>query len=510
MGNLSIHSDDRLNNHRDEYHLLTGATGLLGAYMLRDLLRKGYRLVVLARGTRRESPKQRIESILARWERATGERFLRPIVIEGNLVEQWWKPQLKWIAENCRSVINCAASLTFHGSPDGEPWATNIEGTRQVLALCRAAGIRELHHFSTAYVAGSYRELFEESMLNVGQELRNDYERSKFESEQMVRNADFIDSLTVYRPSIIVGDSETAYTGTYHGFYAVLKLAHTLVNRLTLGATSGRRLLTALGMSGNEFKNFVPVDWVSAVFTYLFSNPKHHGKTYHLTAPEPTPIFDMVDTIQDAVETFSLLAKENDALRADEDWFSRNYADQVRIYENYLNNDPNFDVRNTWEAAPHLPCPRVDKEMMLMLARFAILNGFGKPAPKPILPRCDLHSHFERIGVVWGQSDDSEGTEDYGLRIIGPGGGEWLICHRDGHYSLQVGIPAQHRRVLTLNIAEFHKHFLLEDLLTTRYLFQEVKSFFHQIVQQNIVKPSINVPPLVASSVPGHVAIDAF
>ena len=47
------------------YHLLTGATGLLGSYLLRDCLRQGHRLAVLVRPSKRESGRQRIEAILS-------------------------------------------------------------------------------------------------------------------------------------------------------------------------------------------------------------------------------------------------------------------------------------------------------------------------------------------------------------------------------------------------------------------------------------------------------------
>ncbi|MGL4943828.1 MAG: SDR family oxidoreductase [Thermoguttaceae bacterium] len=366
------------------YHLLTGATGLLGSYLLRDLLRRRFRLAVLVRPSRRESSEERIESILSSFENETGESLPRPVVISGELTDDTWcDAWTSWVSKHCRSVIHCAASLTFHGHRDAEPWTTNIGGTERILRLCKNAGIRHLHHFSTAYVAGSHRGAFDETMLDVGQELRNDYEQSKVESEKMVREADFLDSLTVYRPSIVVGDSQTHTTSTYHGFYAVLKLAHTLVQRLPLGATSGRRLLTALGMTGDEFKNFVPVDWVSAMVTHIFSHRELHGKTYHLTNPNPTSIFDMVDTIQDAVETFSTLASDGDRELASEDWFKQNYADQVAIYRDYLNNDPVFVSRNTERAALHLPCPVVDRDMMIALAKYAIVHGFGRRVPSP-------------------------------------------------------------------------------------------------------------------------------
>jgi len=66
------------------YHLLTGATGLLGSYLLRDILREGHRVAVLVRPSKRESGRQRIESIIASTESEFGMALPRPVVLEGN------------------------------------------------------------------------------------------------------------------------------------------------------------------------------------------------------------------------------------------------------------------------------------------------------------------------------------------------------------------------------------------------------------------------------------------
>jgi len=353
---------------------LTGATGLLGAYILHNLLSRGENVAVLARPGRKETAQQRISKILAHWKRERGGNVSMPKVFSGDLSQPG---DLRELYGRCESVIHCAASLTFYGSPGEEPWISNIDGTKRILDFCDAAGVTDMHYVSTAYIAGSSRT-FREQDLDVGQELRNDYEKSKLEAEKIVRSADFLRRLTVYRPSIVVGDAVTGFTTTFHGFYAVLKLAHTLVARLPIGATSGRSLLAALGMNGSERKNFVPVDWVTNVFNHIFFHPELHGQTYHLTTPKPTLVTDFVDMVQDAVETWSILADERDPQQADEEWFFKNYAGQVQIYRAYLQDDPRFDSTNTQLAAPHLPCPVMDRDLMLFLARYAILSNFGK------------------------------------------------------------------------------------------------------------------------------------
>lgn len=140
------------------YHLLTGATGLLGNYLLRDLLLRDVPVAVVVRPNRKQTARQRIESALCAWDNELGKTLSRPVVMEGDISQ----PDLgldavdvRWAAEHCSAVIHNAASLTFHStSREGEPWKSNIEGTRNVLEFARNAGIRKFHHVSTAYVAG--------------------------------------------------------------------------------------------------------------------------------------------------------------------------------------------------------------------------------------------------------------------------------------------------------------------------------------------------------------------
>src|SRR5690349_15736912 len=109
-----------------KYHLLTGATGLLGRYLLRDLTLADVPLAVVARRSRVESAVQRIETSMAYWESQLGRALVRPVVLEGDITE----PGLglsphdsAWVAANVDTVIHSAASLTFYADDaEGEPW----------------------------------------------------------------------------------------------------------------------------------------------------------------------------------------------------------------------------------------------------------------------------------------------------------------------------------------------------------------------------------------------------
>lgn len=371
--------------------LVTGATGLLGSYVVRDLLLAGERPLLLVRPDRKRDPATRIEAMVAAWEGELGHPLPRPTVVAGDIAAPRCgldDDAVRDLGERCRAILHNAASLTFHGADrDGDPWRTNVGGTAHVVGLARAAGIGEFHHVSTAYVCGLRSGRVLETELDVGQRFGNDYERSKVEAETLVHGADHLRSVTIYRPAIIVGDSRSGFTSTYHGFYALARLGHTLLPRMLLGSTSGRALLRLLRIDGRDRKNFVPVDWVSQVMCHLVRTPAAHGRTFHLTHPEPVSTGTIACVVQEAVERFSRAASPDDPDVRDERWFADEFRSQLGVYRSYLRCDPDFDRAATASHAGQFPCPTIDHESLLRMARFAIECDFGRRVPRERPPK---------------------------------------------------------------------------------------------------------------------------
>jgi len=323
-----------------------------------------------------------MDALLARWRRQTGQILPVPVVFGGDLSRPdlgLAPSQLLWISRHCRGVIHSAANMTFHGSDHRrEPWLSNLEGTRHMLEICRRLEISQFHHISTAYVCGLRNGRILETELDVGQEFSNDYERSKVEAEKLVQSAGLVQPATIYRPSIIVGDSQTGYTSTFHGFYAIVRLAHTLASQVIVGSIPASLLVETLGMNNHQRKDYVPVDWVSAVITHLLGEPAHHGKTYHLTAAEPTAVGVWSRAIHDAVERYSPMLDPTNPTGRDAQWCAKIFREQASVYREYWRGDPPFDRTNTEAAVSHLPCPTVDYGMLMQMARFAIQTRFGR------------------------------------------------------------------------------------------------------------------------------------
>lgn len=445
---------------------MTGPTGLLGEYLLRDLTLLGVKVCVVARGQRDATAADRIERIVDFWERQLGRLLPRPVVFEGDITQTHFgliEQELNWIAENCASLLNNAASLTFEsGREDGEPWRSNLGGVLHAIALCRETGIQKVHHVSTAYVAGLRTGLILESELDVGQSFANEYEASKCAAEIAMRDAGF-QSLTVFRPAIIVGDSTTGYTSTYHGFYAPLKAMHALLSLQKLtekmtgdssehaGKVPIRAMLDALGLQGDETKNFVPVEWVSQCMASVVSREEHHGQTYHLTPRNRVTSMQAAKAIQASLEKHVYGTKNSPnqtgsrsvpelGENGDSPWVALGnaFASQVSVYKEYWRDDPEYSDATTRAVLPDLPCPDLNFPVLQKMCDFAIESGFGWPKPKWTRQRRTLAIWLESNGIQ--QLPSGQDFQPLmNLSAIGPGGAEVVLGQKATSLIFQYG-----------------------------------------------------------------------
>lgn len=201
-------------------------------------------------------------------------------VIEGD-VEQMHLglsgPEFKALAHEVTDVWHLAAR-THLGASRAELRRVNVEGTRNVLDLAAAARrLRRLNHFSTAYVSGDRVGVILEDELAVGQRFHNPYEETKFQAELLVRRAQADLPATIFRPSIVVGDSRTGEIDRFEGPYAlaILVVASPLTVPLPLPGDAVGPL------------NVVPVDFVVDAALAVGSDPAGAGRTVHLVDPAP-------------------------------------------------------------------------------------------------------------------------------------------------------------------------------------------------------------------------------
>ena len=101
--------------------------------------------------------------------------------------------------------------------------AVNIEGTRTVVEFAKAIDAGHLHHVSSIAAAGLYEGVFREDMFDEAEGLDHPYFMTKHESEKIVRKESKV-PWTVYRPALVVGDSQTGEMDKIDGPYYFFKL----------------------------------------------------------------------------------------------------------------------------------------------------------------------------------------------------------------------------------------------------------------------------------------------
>ncbi len=172
--------------------------------------------------------------------------------------------------------------------------AVNVGGTEHVLDIAEQLAIDRFQYVSTCYVSGRYDGVFTEAHLDEGQTFNNAYERTKFEAERRVqaRMADGL-ATTIYRPAIVVGDSNTGATDKYDGPYNLLRL----IRRQPAICS----LLTSLPGSKDAEMNVVPRDFVVDAIADLSRRDDTVDEVYQLCDPAPLSVPDFVDALADAV-----------------------------------------------------------------------------------------------------------------------------------------------------------------------------------------------------------------
>lgn len=493
-----------------KYCLLTGATGLLGRYLLRYLLPREYPLAVLIRGNRAATARQRMETVVLELEEQLQRTLPRPVLLTGDLSSPGLglsSEDRAWIRRRVDSVLHNAASLTFeNGEPHEEPWKTNLTGTQLLLEATREWGVRQFHHVSTAYVCGLRRGLVYENELWLGQQFGNDYEHSKLRAEQLVREASWLDCTTVYRPAIIVGDSQTGYSNTFHGFYTPLRIVHMLISSVAAQAVPAESLVQILGLNGSESKNLVPVDWVAAVIGHLFSDPRHHGNVYHVTPEQRTSASQLCEVMEQAVLQFTLRGASLAAARGTQadglslDAFLAAFREKMQVYQAYWRDDPQFDATQRHKHAEHLPCPTLSKDILFRLCEFAISANFWTSRGDRVQPELDVNEFCGQFAPDAGDPEVIPAEDLVQLRVTGCGGGDWAVRLVNAKpVTAEPGVISDNHLIVSLDTSTFRA-------LAARRLSVEDATREGRICLENCHRPLSEIRPVLEKIFAGPVA----
>jgi thioester reductase-like protein len=275
---------------------LTGATGYIGAHVAANLLdAHGASLNLLVRA---KDPQQAAERL---WEalqlhmdfpRFAEHLQTRIRIFQGDLTAAQFgleRDAYDRLIHTTDSVIHCAASL--NRKSEKSCLNVNLRGTLEVVQLARRShyyhGLRRFSNVSTVAVAGKRQNevVTEDHSIDWDRSDYDPYARTKKFCEHMVRELLPEVPLTIFRPSIVLGDSRYAETTQFDMVRAFVFLAG----------------LPALPFRSTDKIDIVNVDFVAEAIATLHQKESPLHDTYHLSSGTGSQTFkELTDALASA------------------------------------------------------------------------------------------------------------------------------------------------------------------------------------------------------------------
>jgi thioester reductase-like protein len=265
---------------------LTGSTGYIGAHVAVNLLRDhGASLNVLVRaGDVGEAENRLWQAWQLHLDFPQFQEFLqtRVRVFRGDLTDSGFglsRDEYDRLVHTTDSVIHCAASL--NRKSEKSCLNVNLRGTLEVLTLARQAehyhGLRRFSLVSTVAVAGKRQNevVTEDRSIDWDRSDYDPYARTKKFCEHMMRVLLPETPKTIFRPSIVLGDSRHAETTQFDMVRSFAFLAG----------------LPALPFRSTDKIDIVNVDFVADAIASLHVKERTQFDTYHLSSGTASQTF---------------------------------------------------------------------------------------------------------------------------------------------------------------------------------------------------------------------------
>jgi len=354
---------------------MTGATGVLGQDLVKELLRTtDAEIAILSRAKNLASHSDGVKKILKAigLDSHLGSRIH---VIEGDVTQHKFgikKADLDYLERECKIFYHIAAITALNGT-EKECQQINVGGTEHALELAwdlrKKGKLERFIYFSTAFVAGSvWNHCSKEDELPAKPAFANYYESSKYKAETKVREAMGQGMpVTIIRPSIVVGHSETGVVSEFNVIYPFIKLfAHGVLSKIP----------THL----ENTVNIVPIDFVIRATCAIVKNPRSINKAFHVVSPKPPSIGMLLEMGQ---KTFASIPpieviEPKHFLKSKMTRQEQMVFAILEPYLGYLNGHLTFDTKNTRDIlrGTGISLPKTDRAFLKTLIGYAVKVGY--------------------------------------------------------------------------------------------------------------------------------------
>jgi len=379
--------------------LLTGGTGFLGSHIAASLLGEGYQLTLLARPKRQVAASARIDQLLD-WLGIDTALRKNARVIEGRIDE----PNLGLdpgtysdLLRNIDEIVHCASDTSFSERKRANVEAVNVAGLENVLDLAARSDCFFLHLISTAFVAGKVTGPCPEAFVNP-REFTNVYEETKCRGEWTAREraSEAGIRLSIYRPSIVYGHSETGRSLLFNALYYPVRTALFLKNlyEADIRERGGRKaaemgvrmesdgwtyLPIRMEVSSRGGINLVPVNHFVEAFRAIMEEALDGG-IFHIVNSRLKKIEEIIEY---GKKLFRMKGIEpcsaEDFERAPKNALETLFAAYLEAYGPYIKDQRVFETENSGPILRRkgISCPDFDFEVFSRCMTYAVEVGWG-------------------------------------------------------------------------------------------------------------------------------------
>ncbi len=257
-------------------YFITGATGAIGSALVPILLQAPQtQLTLLLRAKSAAELAARMEALYRFWQVEPDDVAVRQRLraLRGDTTLPGFgldAADYHQLRADCTRIVHSAGNVRMN-LPIEQARRSSVDSAKHILELAAAcAHLEKVEFVSTVGVGGRTDGMLPEEWLTTPRGFHNTYEQAKAEAEEVVRAA--VEGglpLTVHRPSMVVGDSQSGRIIHFQFFYHLCEFL------------SGRRTFGLAPEFGRARLDIIPADYVARAIAWSSQTSASSGRIVH-------------------------------------------------------------------------------------------------------------------------------------------------------------------------------------------------------------------------------------
>ncbi len=360
---------------------ITGGTGFLGSYLVAALCRKNYQITLSVRPKNGYDAETRVRRA-AEWFGLTEDEI-------SNIS----------IGDHChqgQEIIHCASDTDFAERNRREIEASNLQYLEEVLKMAKSKSASRFHYLGTAYSAGAVEgdcpeELtYPEKFTNVYEETKNRAERKAYD---FCKNNGI--KLSIYRPSIVYGESGTGRSRKFNALYYPVKAISFIkeimlkdilekvgkrAEALGVKLKEGGKLVMPIrlkSISGGKL-NLIPVDFFTKAMTAIIEKNTEDG-IFHIVNSGAGDLNELIEYTSEyfGIEGLKVVNGDEGEIK-DKNGLEQLFESYVKMYLPYIADRRVFLTDRTAPLleSENIYCPKMNYDIFKRCMDYAVASGW--------------------------------------------------------------------------------------------------------------------------------------